>query len=395
MRQSIWFLLSLTLFAVPCLASTWHVELDGSGDFTVIQDAVDAAAAGDTIYVGPGRFDTRRPIPGWDDFQSTVSIQKNRMVVIGSGADQTILGADTVYWDYRCIAVIESAETVDSFYIRDVAIVGGYDGIHYERDGLDVQSCEFANSSSGISVFGSRDCSIRDSYFHDHVIPVISYSSNENIGIYNCRVERAEIGLAMQGVVDAVIRDCVITECQSGFQFVGSTGSISNCQVAGIPGEEFGGGGWFTEGSVVEMSDCTIDYSMTDTYSAMDVRNWAIVSGQRNEIRGGGHTTLRVHGQAHLEGFFSNSIYKAEDYALVANYYNPSLTGPLVTMNLTNNYWGTEDASLIEAWIDDAQDHPDNLDYWMIVDYSPYFSESVPTEDASWGDVKAMYLGER
>ena len=204
----------------------------------------------------------------------------------------------------------------------------------------------------------------------------------------------------MQFVTDAVVQNCVITECQSGFQFVGSTGIISNCQVAGISGEEYGGGGWFTEGSIVEMSDCMIDYSMTDTYSAMDVRNGAVVSGQRNEIRGGGFTTIIVRNSfvsdnVGLEGFFSNSIYKAEDYALVANYYNPSLTGPLVTMNLTNNYWGTEDASLIEAWIDDAQDHPDNLDYWMIVDYSPYFSESVPTEDASWGDVKAMYLGER
>ena len=28
---------------------TWHVEKDGSGDFTVIQDAVDAAADGDVI----------------------------------------------------------------------------------------------------------------------------------------------------------------------------------------------------------------------------------------------------------------------------------------------------------------------------------------------------------
>ena len=37
-------------------ASTWHVERDGSGDFTTIQPAVDASAPGDTIHIGPGEY---------------------------------------------------------------------------------------------------------------------------------------------------------------------------------------------------------------------------------------------------------------------------------------------------------------------------------------------------
>ncbi len=44
---------SVVLLAVPCVgdswARAWRVERDGSGDFAVIQDAVDAASAGDTI----------------------------------------------------------------------------------------------------------------------------------------------------------------------------------------------------------------------------------------------------------------------------------------------------------------------------------------------------------
>ena len=35
--------------ALPTVATTWYVEQDGSGDFTVIQHAVNAASAGDTI----------------------------------------------------------------------------------------------------------------------------------------------------------------------------------------------------------------------------------------------------------------------------------------------------------------------------------------------------------
>ena len=37
-------------------ARTWYLEKDGSGDFAVIQEAVDAAASGDTLRIGPGRW---------------------------------------------------------------------------------------------------------------------------------------------------------------------------------------------------------------------------------------------------------------------------------------------------------------------------------------------------
>ena len=38
------------------LARSWHVEQDGSGDWVRINTAVEAAASGDTILIGPGRY---------------------------------------------------------------------------------------------------------------------------------------------------------------------------------------------------------------------------------------------------------------------------------------------------------------------------------------------------
>ena len=37
----------------PVSAATWHVEKDGSGDFTVIQDALEAAARDEVRSGGP------------------------------------------------------------------------------------------------------------------------------------------------------------------------------------------------------------------------------------------------------------------------------------------------------------------------------------------------------
>ena len=45
----VWLLLGLS--ARSAGAAVWTVEKDGSGDFTVIQDALDAAAEGDTVDI--------------------------------------------------------------------------------------------------------------------------------------------------------------------------------------------------------------------------------------------------------------------------------------------------------------------------------------------------------
>ena len=48
-------------------SETWRVEQDGSGDFVTIHDATIACSAGDTIMIGPGRYDDFHPFtaPAW------------------------------------------------------------------------------------------------------------------------------------------------------------------------------------------------------------------------------------------------------------------------------------------------------------------------------------------
>ena len=57
MRLSVLTLLLVFLVPDPVLAWTWTVEKDGSGEFTVIQDALDVAAVGDTVLIGEGTYD--------------------------------------------------------------------------------------------------------------------------------------------------------------------------------------------------------------------------------------------------------------------------------------------------------------------------------------------------
>ena len=58
MKQIILALCALILSAAAqvAVAATITVEKDGSGHFTQIQPALDAAASGDTVLIGPGEF---------------------------------------------------------------------------------------------------------------------------------------------------------------------------------------------------------------------------------------------------------------------------------------------------------------------------------------------------
>ena len=88
-------LVAATIFTAPVTsrAGTWNVEKDGSGDYSVIQHAVDAAADGDTILIGPGRYDDYAT---YDTVDGTlicyVYIPDKSLTLVGSGMGMTVIG---------------------------------------------------------------------------------------------------------------------------------------------------------------------------------------------------------------------------------------------------------------------------------------------------------------
>lgn len=155
----------LLTIAVVCMsgvarAVSWHVEQDGTGDFTVIQDAVDAAADGDTIFIGPGLYQETHDYdpPGGGIIQVAVSWSDSRdLFFIGTGRDQVIVGPDTYspvgpygFWH----------EGQDNLFIEGIWFQNCFGSVIHLGD-VEVRNCRFSDFHGGIISTGVSDATYR------------------------------------------------------------------------------------------------------------------------------------------------------------------------------------------------------------------------------------------
>ena len=91
----------IALLMVPSsFAATIAVNADGSGEYTSVQSAVDAASSGDTIQVGAGTF------------VENVSVSAKTLYLEGSGVGASVIEGEhhsrlALYrkWNSDCIAL--------------------------------------------------------------------------------------------------------------------------------------------------------------------------------------------------------------------------------------------------------------------------------------------------
>ena len=112
MRARILLLLLTSLFMAEIAAgATILVRKDGTGDYSVLHTAVNAAADGDTILIGPGEFTETRSvqIPGWPtDVLTHGDVLVRRLTIIGAGEGVTVIGpvsypSDSHAWPSRLV----------------------------------------------------------------------------------------------------------------------------------------------------------------------------------------------------------------------------------------------------------------------------------------------------
>jgi hypothetical protein len=108
--------------ASPTEPRTIVVALDGTGDFTSIQEAVDAARKGDTVFLRPGRYE-----------QDITIHSKDHVRLIGAGQDKvTLLGREDLVgvlhvgkWPYGAMNIEISDMTINEHGGHAVGLFNG------------------------------------------------------------------------------------------------------------------------------------------------------------------------------------------------------------------------------------------------------------------------------
>jgi len=380
-------MLGLLLMSVaPANGRTWSVEKDGSGDFTVIQDAVDAASSGDVIEIGAGRFDDFQTRPGGTNlYDIHVLIPENmELTFIGSGPDLTIVGPENAeslsnksegFWgDSQISLTIRglSVENCSQFSIGfpsgslDVADCRFYFGSDYTLDtqaiyggfteGARIDNCTFDGFSQGIVTINSpAGVTVSDCQFVDSNTGIYSWTSNSlNVNISDCVFDCTNTGLVYLGGAGGIAERCILNNCLMALEDCGE----------------------------VEIYDCEV--IRNDDWFALELTNNEPVTLVGNVFQSNGPVIkLASYG---LGTFRDNHFLRTGDEYWIQTSTHSSFHDHII--DFSGNWWGTNDVEEIAEGIWDCEDF--DTAYNCVV-FEPIADGPVSVETHSWSSVKSLF----
>lgn len=392
-------LIGLLLATTPALAASWLVTKEGNGDFLAIQEAVDIAASGDTIFVGPGYY---------DDFQ-WLSLGNSAVYVFSEDKDLTIIGEGPD----RTFVGFQNPPFVPRVYLYGILVRGdgvslrvegiGFndmngDAIRLERGHLEVSNCDFQNTRSGIFAFAPgggfvRNCNFDNIGYRPTIIGGTSVSfttDSEGMVIENCNFEHCWQGVGFfWDCTDMMVRFCNFYNGDVGVNFTdGSSGTVRECTLSNMG--SYGVVGNRAGTVVIEDNRITVSNPSYVAYGFSVFSSPGIYVLRRNVIVAEGISHCLNFS---LPGFFINShdnhFLRYGDTSLFARaYVSDSYVGDPLHVDLGGNWWGTTDSTYVAQWIEDRNDDPD-LKYY--IDYQPMLNDAVPVEKTNLGSIKAMF----
>jgi hypothetical protein len=364
------------------LAATLTVERDGSGDYATIQPALDAAATGDTILIGPGDYTEYSMVRlegyAWDVAVFAYS-ELPDLTIIGAGAEQTVIGPAVPMLDYstysaKCLVWINGAE----LHLHGVTIRNCYEGLHAAGGSIDVDGCKFHGHQYGIlwQSNGAGGQLHNIDFASPAIQPNAIFIHGAASGVFISEVASRNGGrLYFSGAQGVVLDNCDLEGSVTGISCVsGSNVTIRNSYLHGASNQQID-----VYDASCSVENCLIEGGyggiVASSYSTLTISG-SVISGSFAAIGCTGAQQVTVHG---------SHILRSAQWAVWAD--GPT-TGGHQSYDLSNNYWGTSSAADIATWIWDSHDSTAN---WGTVIFQPFSAQEVSTEPTSWGDLKALF----
>jgi hypothetical protein len=226
----------------PVRARTLVVSLDGTGDYVSLQEAVDAAKKGDTVFVKAGRYP-----------QDVTIHSKEKIKFIGAGMDQvTILGREVVVgalhvgkWPYGATDVEISDMTINDRGGHAVGLFNGQgivlrrvkiNGMLFSQQvhNVKIEDCVIGGSETTGAQFADSEAVLIGNLIHDndHGVSIAGKS--------NVRLERNVIirslfeAVVVSDRARAVLVSNTLVKNGGGAAFLGQSQSDVSGNVVGL-----------------------------------------------------------------------------------------------------------------------------------------------------------------
>jgi hypothetical protein len=430
------FLGTFFLFEGETFARTWRVEKDGSGDFTYLQGAAEAAASGDTIRIGVGRFDD------FAEYSCELSNTRPKLLVpvqqeltiIGAGVDSTFFSKPESYTEFNIVGIyiqqscgVEKvfisgitfeffssgilAEYGDTLEVTNCRFVGCHKGVNTDFHHLTVTDCDFVGQDGWGSFFvsGFMGGDARTFYManctwegYDGFRPSVAlgYGTSESFLVENCSFKGGagvwETGEWLEHCVQEM-RNCQFEDFHRAIIVSQGNVKVFDCV---FQNAQFGFWDNARGRSRIDVSGCSF-FNMElasfwhEGFKGGSFRNCLLDKGSKGVVV---YDPWDKAGEEPLSEYWSQvfGTNSAPDQTPSTSQRLPRFVvpdgpskadGPYY-LDMTNNWWGTTDPDSIQAWIEDGYDVPD-LPCYIIWD--PFLTENVEAKSISLDDFKASF----
>jgi hypothetical protein len=248
------------LFALPAESREWSVQADGSGEFTRIQEAIDAASPGDTVAVGCGTYrDTNIPYAG---SLGACILLKPGVTLLGAGSTCVFVDGES---NHR---VVYASDLGASVLVKGFSFINGSaPGGYTWRDG-EAFSTEGGTLVCQRSSLRFEDCRFVDGYALEIAGGV--YLRDNSSAVFEDCVWQGNSSDDFGGALQSSYSNVVLTRCEIrnsqtahhgaaiGVAGPGTQIELTACWIVDNDAGTYGGAIRATSGTQVYLTNCVL-----------------------------------------------------------------------------------------------------------------------------------------
>ncbi len=269
-----------TLHAGVGSAATIRVEKDGSGDFTVIQDAIGAAQDGDTILIGPGNYRHVTPydLPPGPPIRAFVTVDKNDLTIRGTHRDDVVIGATVPNVEGQGPKGLAMRPNVTGLVVENLTVENTRDGFYLLGE-THLSNVVARGNVYGVHASREGGITISDSVFELNDDGVFIRGDSSGAVLRHCTFSSSAGSVRFSSILYGVVFESSFVGGIIGVSFGSTPGTVAGCHFTDVLNASVTTGG--VSSPVVEAHDNVIVGGMGGFWSSAGV-----LRGSGNSILG-------------------------------------------------------------------------------------------------------------